>query len=117
MDQSSCLNFVAQSEDYFYRTAFDVVSSGIAVCSPDGRFLDVNQAFCRITGFSREELLSFERQKSLSQNDMTFISENVNRLLAGEETSFQTEHLFVHKNGEMVWGRLAVSGYGTDFRL
>ena len=31
---------------------------GIAECSPDGLYISVNQEFCRITGFERQEILT-----------------------------------------------------------
>ncbi|MBP9960612.1 MAG: PAS domain-containing protein, partial [Pseudomonas sp.] len=39
-------------------TVFEAASEGIAILDPDYVLLAVNQAFCRITGYDREELLA-----------------------------------------------------------
>ena len=46
-----------QGEDFF-REAFAHASVGIAVTDLAGRFLQVNAAFCAITGYSQAELLA-----------------------------------------------------------
>ncbi|MDR3590440.1 MAG: PAS domain S-box protein [Negativicutes bacterium] len=38
-----------------YRILFDRANDGICIVNQDGRLSEVNQAFCRITGFSKEE--------------------------------------------------------------
>ena len=38
-------------------TVFEAASEGIVILDPDYRLLAVNQAFCRITGYARHELL------------------------------------------------------------
>ena len=42
----------------FTRISLDNAADTMAVICRDGRFVDVNKAFCRIVGYSREELLS-----------------------------------------------------------
>ncbi len=41
-----------------YRTYIDEAPSGIFIVDGDGRYLDVNPEACRITGYSRDELLA-----------------------------------------------------------
>lgn len=36
---------------------FDYAHEGITITDPDGKILEVNEAFCRITGYSREEVI------------------------------------------------------------
>ena len=40
-----------------FRSAFENTLFGMAVTALDGRFLEVNQNFCGITGFTERELL------------------------------------------------------------
>ncbi len=49
----------------------DNISDSIELVSPEGRFLDVNEACCQSLGYSREELLSM----SVSDIDPTFTEE------------------------------------------
>lgn len=41
----------------FLRAFFDNSRDGMYVSTPEGRFLDANQAFCRLLGWTKEELL------------------------------------------------------------
>jgi len=43
-----------------YHTTFNASVDGIALCTPDGRIVDANPAFCRLQGYTREELLAVE---------------------------------------------------------
>jgi PAS domain S-box-containing protein len=43
-----------------YHTIFNASVDGIALCTPDGRIMDANPAFCRLYGYTREELLAVE---------------------------------------------------------
>ncbi len=41
-----------------YHTIFNASVDGIALCTPDGRVMEANPAFCRLFGATREELLA-----------------------------------------------------------
>jgi PAS domain S-box-containing protein len=43
-----------------YHTIFNASVDGFALCTPDGRIMEANPAFCRLHGYSREELLAAE---------------------------------------------------------
>jgi PAS domain S-box-containing protein len=43
-----------------YHTTFNASVDGIALCTSDGRIVDANPAFCRLQGYTREELLAVE---------------------------------------------------------
>jgi PAS domain S-box-containing protein len=43
-----------------YHTTFNASVDGIALCTHDGRIVDANPAFCRLHGYTREELLAAE---------------------------------------------------------
>src|SRR5688572_11162123 len=40
-----------------FRTAFDEAPIGMCLVAPDGRFLEVNAAFCRMMGYAPAELV------------------------------------------------------------
>ena len=53
---------LSQAEERF-RTAFEQAPIGMGLISPDGRYLRVNDALCRITGYDAEQLLAHQRRR------------------------------------------------------
>ena len=58
-----------QTEDRF-RNAFDHAPIGMSLASPEGRLLQVNHAFCEITGYAQEELLEKTFQDITHPDDL-----------------------------------------------
>lgn len=107
-DRKKITEQLALSESTF-RSAFDNSAIGMGMASPDQKFLKVNKEFCRMLGYSEEELL-LQEFKNLTHPDD--IEENVNyvkQVLAGKINSFQMDKRYFHKNGTIVWARLSSS--------
>lgn len=97
---------LAQSEARF-RSTFEAVPIGIAEISLDGYFLTVNQGWCDIFGYSRDELL-YMAFKQLSHADNHQSDDDIiEQALAGKISSFTLEKQYIRKNGELVWGNLS----------
>src|SRR5207245_10449125 len=47
-----------RESDERFRTTFAHASVGMAMATPQGRFLQVNRAYCEMTGYTEEELLA-----------------------------------------------------------
>lgn len=56
-----------QDSERLFRSLFDNSRDGIALCSPDGSFIDANVAFFELTGYSWEELRSMSFQSLTSE--------------------------------------------------
>ena len=76
-----------QTEDRF-RNAFDHAPIGMALVSPEGRWLQVNHALCEITGYSEPELLERTFQDITHPDDLEADLDFVRRMLAGDLPSF-----------------------------
>ena len=76
---------------------------GNAVISNEGRWLQVNQALCLITGYSQEELLGLTMQAVVSPDDFYRLQESLSRLRQGEADSFRLETRYLHKTGRTAW--------------
>jgi PAS domain S-box-containing protein len=92
-----------------FRSAFETAAIGMALNNLEGRFLKVNQALCRILGYTESELLSLTYQEITYADDMQPDSEAVQSLLRGEVSSFHLEKRLWHKDGYIVWISLSVS--------
>jgi len=97
-----------QSEERF-RATFEQAAVGITQVSTTGRFLLLNDKFCDIVGYSRDELLARRFQDITHPDDLDADVEQVQRLLRGEAGSYSIEKRYLRKDGETVWVNLTVS--------
>lgn len=48
---------LATEAEALYRTLFDNLADGVVLFDEDGRYIEVSQSYCRMSGYSREEFL------------------------------------------------------------
>lgn len=96
------------SEERF-RGAFEYSGIGMAIVSPDGKWLKVNKRLCELTGYKQEELLAITFQEITHPNDLAADLCLLQDLIAGRIDYYQIEKRYFHKNGSIVWGLLNVS--------
>ncbi|WP_407283250.1 PAS domain S-box protein [Methanolobus sp. WCC1] len=93
-------------DEELFKATFQQSAVGIAQMSIEGRFLKVNDRFCDIVGYTREELLS------LNYMDITYPDKDgtelkmVRMILDGNADSFEIEKRYIHKKGHPVWVKL-----------
>jgi diguanylate cyclase (GGDEF)-like protein/PAS domain S-box-containing protein len=92
-----------------FRIAFESGLSGMALISPDGRYLRVNQALCEITGHSERELLTRTFQSLTHPDDLAADLDQRRALLDGAVDVYQTEKRFVHRDGHEVWVAIGIT--------
>ena len=97
-----------QSEERYCAT-FANAAVGIAYVALDGRWLGVNDAVCRITGYAREELLRKPFADITHPDDIEPEWANARRLLAGETAAYSMEKRYIRKEGGLAWIHLTVS--------
>src|SRR5208337_1041306 len=97
-----------QTEDRF-RNAFDHAPIGMALVSPEGRWLQVNHALCEITGYSEQELLERTFQDITHPDDLEADLDFARGMLAGDLPSYCMEKRYLRKDGQYVWILLSVS--------
>lgn len=97
-----------QSEEQF-RQAMQYSPIGMALISPDGRWLEVNRAACDIFGYTELEMLATDFQSITHAEDLKADLENVKRLLEGKIDSYSMEKRYITKAGETIWCQLSVS--------
>jgi diguanylate cyclase (GGDEF)-like protein/PAS domain S-box-containing protein len=92
-----------------FESAFRHAAIGMCLVGFDGRFLQVNDALCRIVGYPREELLALDFQTITHADDLDIDLGRVGDLLAGTIESYHLEKRYLHKDGHVVWILLTVS--------
>ena len=92
-----------------FRSVFSNAAVGIAQVSLEGEFLCVNDRLCEIVGYSRSELESLSFLELLHPHDQEISKTHLNKLLAGEVSSYRLEKRYFHKDGSVIWVNTTVS--------
>jgi diguanylate cyclase (GGDEF)-like protein/PAS domain S-box-containing protein len=92
-----------------FENAFSNAPIGMALIDMDGRWLQVNNALCRITGYSERELKA-KTLRSLTHPDDTDLDASLSQqLLDGKVPSCQVEVRCIHAWGHFVWVMMTIS--------
>jgi PAS domain S-box-containing protein len=92
-----------------YRALFEQAPVGLAQAAPDGRWLEVNKKLCKLSGYSRDELLSLTYLDLTSREELEDSVERAGRLLRGEICTYTVERRYIRKDGRLIWVQLSVS--------
>ena len=101
-------NTSLENEERFQKI-FNEGPLGMCVTSPGFRIKQVNETFCKMLGYTEDELLQ------LTTNDITLpmqlIKDNdaLKKLSRGEINVFRKEKQYVRKDGNVFWGSLTAS--------
>ncbi|MEA2217827.1 MAG: hypothetical protein QOJ35_453 [Solirubrobacteraceae bacterium] len=96
------------SEERF-RVAFEQAPIGVGLLDLEGRFVQVNDAYCRTVRRSREELMSSRPQAITHPDDAAATTHAIERLVAGEVPDFRFEKRYVGPDGETIWAELSAT--------
>ncbi len=91
------------SEERF-RRMFEHSALGMVLVSPDLCFLQANQAFSKMLGYTESELQEKTFQDVTLPEDRSIGNELVYKVLSGELESFHFEKRYVRKDGTVIWG-------------
>ena len=90
------------SEERF-RSYFEQGLIGMAVSLPDRRWIQVNDRYCDMLGYSREELLGMKWSDLTHPDDLERNLMPLNRALAGESEHHTLEKRFIRKDGSIMY--------------
>ncbi len=93
---------LAASEERF-RSSFDYAPIGIALVSPEGRWLKVNRSLCEIIGYTEEELLAADFQSLTHPDDLGGALIRLDDLCRERAQACQSELRYLHRDGRVVW--------------
>lgn len=104
---------LAASEEKF-RTVFNHSGIGIAIVNTHRHFLIANQALCRFLGYEENELQGDIIRQITHPADFVNDQQYFQELIAGKRSIYEIEKRYIHKNGQVIWGRLTVSSVQID---
>src|SRR6478672_5254637 len=88
---------------------FDNAAIGMAVVSVDGSWLQVNEALCKLLGYSEQELRATSFQRLTHPEDLRHVQSYIQRVLEGYIQSHEQEKRYIHEQGHTVWVQWHVS--------
>lgn len=106
---------VARSQARFLAT-FNQAAVGITHTDIEGRLIEVNQKFCDIVGYSREELL-WRPFSDITHPDDVSANNIARRKITSNPDHIQAPLLdkrYIRKDGSIVWCQLSISGVRDD---
>lgn len=100
-----------QEEHESLKVLFEHAAVGMARLSPTGEFLQVNDALCRIIGYSREQIIArvLTLQSILKLENRDFCQNAMMALLAGEKSNFSGECQLQTPEAQQIWVNLSLS--------
>ncbi len=94
---------IRQREEQF-RTSFEWASVGKCELElPSRRFTVINQQFCLLTGYSREELLERTPQDLTHPDDREADERVFAAIFEGRQSRYFAEKRYVRKDGRVIW--------------
>ncbi len=81
---------------------FSQATAGLAQVDMEGRFELANDAYCKITGYSLDQLLEMRMQDITHPDDLAGNLKHLSEAIAGKK-SFTIEKRYVRPDGSIVW--------------
>ena len=103
------------SESRFH-SAFTHAAIGMALVSPEGRFVQANKAYCDMLGRTAAELLAGTLEDTVLGEDLPPLREQLAELVRGAVTSIAVEVRGHRRDGSAVWMALHIS-LSHDWKL
>jgi len=101
---------IKESERKF-RSIFNFTGTGIAIINAEGKYLDINPTYTKITGYELNELRNTPIGM-MSHPDSKHIVAETREFIEQQNTNvFSTEYQIIHKNGSTKWLWLTVQNY------
>jgi two-component system sensor kinase FixL len=85
------------------RATFELAGVGHVHVDLEGRWMRVNDRFCEMTGYRREELLAMTAAQITHAEDVPRLFASLKEMLAGGTDHASTEKRYVRKDGSVLW--------------
>jgi PAS domain S-box-containing protein len=92
-----------------FRAIFENAAVGIAQVSPDSKFINVNEQFCQIVGYSKSQLLEIKCGEITHPDSMAEYLDYCQQLVNNQIDVFAMEKAFVKKDKQKIWTNLTAS--------
>lgn len=97
-----------------FSSIFEEAPIGISCFSTTGKLLLVNNSFCEMLGYTKEEMTQFDFQSITHKDD---VHSNIHlrmQVLTGKQKTISVEKKYIHKNKNIVWAYITTSLIKND---
>lgn len=92
-----------------FRNTFAGAATGMAVTTVEGRYIEVNAAYCRMLGYTAQELYGMDFNALVHPDDRGKYRGKFLEIQDGKRESYVAERRFLVKESRIVWIRTSVS--------
>ena len=91
------------------RKVFEEGPVGMTVFNLNWDVIRANEAFCRMVGYSEDELKTIALRGLTHPDDAEMDEAQIRELLSGEIPSHRSERRYITKSGDIIWGLVTMS--------
>jgi two-component system, cell cycle sensor histidine kinase and response regulator CckA len=91
-----------------FQAYFESSSVGLTVTGPDKTWIEVNQQFCKMLGYTKEELTKVPWDKLTHPDDLSSNMDLFQQALDNKIDSYELDKRFIRKDGSIVYVTLSV---------
>lgn len=92
-----------------FNSAFEQAAIGMGFVNTEGHWLKVNNALCRILGYTEPEIIGMNFKSITYPDDLEKDLKFVDQMLKGTINTFESEKRYFRKDGEIIWAHISVS--------
>jgi diguanylate cyclase (GGDEF)-like protein/PAS domain S-box-containing protein len=98
-----------QESEQLFRSSFDYATIGMALVSPEGNWLQINESLCGLLQAKEADLLNSSYTNVVHTQDQAYLQGQLEDLIRGKTSSCQKELRLLSSLGEVSWVDLSVS--------
>jgi len=106
---SEIVKIELQNSESIFRSVFQHAPLAVVLINKNRKPLLCNNNFCKITGYSTDEILQKGLKDFTHPDDLEENVEIYNRLLSGKINHFSIKKRIIRKNGSVIWVNVTVS--------
>lgn len=103
-----------KASEFLLSSMFECSAVGMAITDSNGKFIRTNPCYQQMVGYSESELRQMLFTDNMLPEDIQDNLRLRERVLSGEDTSYQMEKRLLHKDGHIIWVRTTSSIIDDD---
>jgi PAS domain S-box-containing protein len=97
-----------QKSDLRFKKYFELGLIGMVITSPEKGFVELNDTFCDMLGYSRDELVMLSWPELTHPDDLELDLAKFNQVLSGETEGYSIEKRFIRKDGAILFTVISI---------